>query len=191
MAADSWVQILSVGMTAATAVTALLVSYAREKNRETVGRQLVPKVQYDLDCRFSGPIEGQYLAELRILADNTGGARRNIGSVQLRLRAIAKGKELSWWGEPHKRVEFAVKLLDDDLIPQIARRPDGTRHYYYIEPGVRQIFTYVTMVPADNSHVLFRVRIRTLESLAQSLSVDGEYDGNFDEERLFELSPKS
>jgi hypothetical protein len=55
----------------------------------------------------------------------------------LRVRGIEVGHNLSEWRDHEPRLEFPKSLVDNvQIIP-------NTLNFFFIEPGVEQIFTYV------------------------------------------------
>jgi hypothetical protein len=149
----------------------------REERIRAQERALVPRVRVDLECRFLGPEHGRYLAEFRIIVDNAGRTRRSFAHMMIRLRGILAGTTLERWAERDpSRVKFPLEIAKADLVPP-------GEYYYYVEPGVRQTFTYVTDVPADVAYVLAHVKLE-----AVSDPNDKPYETTFTEERLYALN---
>lgn len=95
--------------------------------------------------------------------------------MRVRLRGIREGTPLQFWSaRGNQRLAFPDKLVEDDLVPG---RPGD---YYFVEPGVRQIFSYPTCVPTDVKYVLLHVEPRTLGSVRENADED-----TFTEERLY------
>ncbi|NBJ10941.1 hypothetical protein [Microvirga arsenatis] len=158
---------------------------AREDEIRRIERSSVPRTEFDLECRFLGPVQGEYITDIRIIVHNKSQVRRKFGSIQVPMLGLRSGAPLGYWDRGQQRLEFPEKLLKVDLLPQ---EPLG-RYYYFVEPGIRQVFTYPTKIPSTISHVLLHVRFQSRVDDEHGGSTESEYESVFDEERLFEVKP--
>ncbi len=143
------------------------------RNRE---RSLVPRVRVDVECRFLGPHRGRYLTEIRIIVDNIGKVRRAFEHINIKLRGIKCDQTFERWVERDaNRVLFPESLVKADLVPE-------GDYYYYVEPGVRQTFTYVTDVPQDLAFVLVHIELRPKRDEQESKD-----ETVFTEERVYSI----
>lgn len=197
MGPEQWIALTSVIATTVTAVITLMLSGWRERRqqerddrlraaaqqREDLLREkqrvLAPRVRADLECRFLGPEQGHYITEVRITVDNIGQVRRTFEHMYFRLLGIRDDVPLERWTEQDpSRLKFHEKLAKADLVP-------SGGHYYFVEPGVRQVFTYVTEVPAGIRYVLAHMKL-----IAAGEQSESTYERVFTEERLYQL-PRS
>jgi hypothetical protein len=195
MEARDWIAL--VGIVTTGCVATLLLSHRRERQQQArddrlrdeararedklraAERALVPRTRVDLDCRFVGPEQGRYLAEVLIIVDNTGRVRRSFKHMNIRLRGILADTPLQRWKERDEcRLKFPEPIAKADIVPP-------GEHYYYVEPGVRQTFTYVTDVPATVRYVLAHIKLEAMPSGNDDLS-----ETIFTEERLYILKPE-
>lgn len=146
---------------------------AREDARSAEQRALIPRVEYDLQCHFHGPQEGDWATDLQFIVNNKGAVRREFGSIKVRLRIIRRNEVLKFWGEGF-RLRFPEQWIQDDLLPQ------HNDYYYFVEPGVRQVFSYPTKIPMDASFVLLHVSFRP-----RSNKREAPFEDLFVEERMF------
>jgi hypothetical protein len=111
---------------------------------------------------------------ITLSVDNKGLTQRRFRSIQLRLRGLRSGARLRFWaGRGRCRLDFPEKLVEDDLVP------DRPGDFYFVEPGVQQLFTYPTFVAADVKYVLLYVELKTIGSVRENADED-----TFTEERL-------
>jgi hypothetical protein len=149
---------------------------AREQALLAQQRAFIPRIEYDVECRFLGPQGADYVTEVRLLVSNKSLTRRAFSSIRIRLLIIPSKATLEFWPEGNGRLLFRRERPDVDLVPQ-----DGGR-YYFIEPGVRQVFTYVTKVPADVTFVLLHAKFT---SMVEPSLGESPYENQFVEERVF------
>jgi hypothetical protein len=123
----------------------------REDQLRGLQRVFVPRVEFTLDPLVHGAQHDDILLELRFTMDNKGSIRQEFRSLKIRIRAIKATGTLQYWTErsPH-RLLFPEKLMEDEFVPPSTKN----EHYYFVEPGVRQTFTYVTKVPRDYRYLL-------------------------------------
>ncbi|MFV1365698.1 hypothetical protein AAHH97_19995, partial [Mycolicibacterium elephantis] len=110
-----------------------------------------------LDCKFHGIRQGQYLTTFTVSAKNVGQVLHEFEQVTLRVRAI-KDEPFAVFRRPDprkqredecaRRVAFPHEVLRANLVPW---------NFVFIEPGVTQDLTLTTMIPADCSYLLAHV----------------------------------
>ena len=69
----------------------------QEDQAKIVERQHVPRTEVDLQCRFSGPQQGELIVEVAMRLKNKGATRRKFKSMEINLRGIDAGKPLELW----------------------------------------------------------------------------------------------
>lgn len=107
-------------------------------------------MEFEIDCRFFGPHQGKYAAEFMITANNKGITRHEFKSVILRLRGIKQDTPLAFWEERYKhRLKFPEKILEDEVKPT-------DLNFIFVEPGVRQRLSYITLIDADYKYLTAR-----------------------------------
>ena len=123
-----------------------------ERRRQEIERTYAPHIQFSIDCKFYGPENDYYLAEFLVSAHNKGNVRqefrREETPIRLRVRGIEAEHALSEWRDHEPRLEFPQSLVDNvQIIP-------NTLNFFFIEPGVEQIFTYVIRLPSSIKYIL-------------------------------------
>src|SRR5918992_2452229 len=155
-----WIALAGMGSTVILALANLWFAQRREKSQRerddklrALERGFVPRIEYDIQCRFYGPEENEYLTEIHVIVNNRGNLRRKYKSMRIRVRGIERGSALSFWPGRGGRLQFPTLLLNDDFIEQ------GRGWFYFVEPGVRQVFTYVTKTPERVKYIAVHVRL--------------------------------
>lgn len=166
-----------VGTLTAAIITQLFMSLREKRRIELELKRFEiehPDVlESEIKCRFYGPVSESYMATFSIDIHNRGHKRFNISSVRLRIRGIRKDDELRLYDKRISggRVEFPVKLIDEELVPR-------KYAYVFIEGGHKQEFTLATIVPAEFRYILVNARLGD-----KSSSVHGSLL-----ERIFEVA---
>ena len=199
MKPDDWISIASVFASAALAIFTIWISrrdarqqaedekrrHAEEITRETNryresleredrlrSEQRLDKghIEYTVECDFLGPVNETCLAEIRLCAHNKGQTIQRFSRIYIRVRGIPRADSPSRWPERWDRAFFPTKIAEqENVIPQ------GVT--YFTEPGVRQVFTYVTTVPTDQRFILIHSEFDYM----------GEEGKSHDCERVFEV----
>lgn len=120
----------------------------REAERQKKERTYIPQIEFSIDCNFYGPEQDSYLVEVLLTAHNKGRVKQEFRDIILRIRGIEKGQPLDYWEGRKPRLYFPEKLVGD--VPVV---PEGVDHFY-AEPGEKQVFTYVTKIPASINYIL-------------------------------------
>ena len=108
----------------------------------------VPHIEFGIDCNTYGPEGDSYLAELLLTICNRGRVQQKFRNIVLRVRGIEQGAPLSYWEDNEPRLSFPGVLVDD-----VSVLPKGY-NYFFVEPGVQQLITYVTRIPASTRFLL-------------------------------------
>lgn len=199
MAAEDWIAIASIFATLALAILTIWINRrdAREeaenerqrhqaeiereanRHREFIEREDRLRreqrldqrhIEFTVECDFFGPVDDQWLAEIRLCAHNKGQTVQRFSKIFLRVRGIPKDSPLTRWDKQGHRAFFPEKVAEETNII-----PEGIT--YFTEPGIRQVFTYVTTVPADQRFILVQ----------SEFDYYGEEDKTHDCERVFEV----
>jgi hypothetical protein len=130
----------------------------RTRRRDEAERALVPKAELDLECRFYGPEQGEFVTDLRIIIENKGHSLRSYHRIFVRLRGLKAGAKLENFSvfdskAQSFRLKFPERLVEEELLRPVENS------IYTIEPGVKQTFTFPTKIPADIQYVLFHVKL--------------------------------
>lgn len=158
-----WIAIAGITATLLASVATHLINRYREKRRWEredrlrherweKERTYKPHIEFGIDCNFYGPGRGYYLTEFLLRAHNKGAILQQFPSILLRVRGIKHDQAPEYWSGREPRVEFPEKVIDEtDIIPR-------DYNYFFVEPGVRQTFTYVTRTPASIKYVLVQAK---------------------------------
>lgn len=120
----------------------------REAEREGKERVHSPHIEFEIRCNFFGPQQDWYLVEFLLVARNKGNVQQKFKDIRLRVRGIESGQPLSGWQGREPRLAFPTKIVDDaSLLPE-------RYNFFFVEPGIEQVFTYITKVPAAMGYLL-------------------------------------
>lgn len=131
----------------------------REKQIREEYRELAPHIEFDIDCNFYGPEEDFYLAEFLLTAHNRGRVRQEFRDILLRVRGIKHNAVLAEWRGNEPRLGFPEYLIKNArVVPKEIRTPQGivTYNFFFVEPGVKQVFTYISRIPAGVKYIAAR-----------------------------------
>lgn len=120
---------------------------------------LHPRIEFDIDCKFLGPQNGDYLAGLTIFANNKGSVEHKFEEIRIRIRGIKKGAPLTEFAEYPSMVNFPEKII----VPGINIVPDKYE-YFFVRPGVHQRFNYAVLVDADVRFIIVRAGFKYQDS---------------------------
>lgn len=128
-----------------------------------IERRHKQRIEFTVDATFHRREDGPYLAEFLMDVHNRGNVRQEFTAVRLRVRGLKGGDPAAFWDESgrsraaedgsrrsetppeeRKRLEFPHEILDVDVLP----------NRVFIEPGVNQRITYVTVVEETYEYVL-------------------------------------
>lgn len=127
-------------------------------------REHAPRIAFTLDCQFFGPQKGKYLAELQITAENLGKTRQQFEHIKVRIRGISKDSELVFWDSAPPRAFFPHKLYPSEgKNAADANEIDAVYQkfaYVFVEPGVKQMLTYVTLIPEGMRFIVVRATFK-------------------------------
>ena len=121
---------------------------------------LKPKVEFDFDCAFLGPQQGNYLAVFTVHVRNKGSVEHQTDEIRITIRGIKNDTIIGLFkNEEMKVADFPDKLVDEvNIVAKRANiKKDGDENkiqnkpafYYFIRPGINQDFNYVTPIPEN------------------------------------------
>jgi hypothetical protein len=160
MEAKDWIAIAGILATATVSIMSLILSrkahidqLAREDLIREQERKNVPRIEFSIKCNVYGPEKDNYLSEFLLIIRNRGDIQHKFKKIVLRVRGIESGRPLSYWECYEPRLSFPAKVLDNvNIIPT-------GYDYFFVEPGVEQVLTYVTKIPSSikyvQAHALF------------------------------------
>jgi hypothetical protein len=155
MEASDWIALAGIVAAVTVSIASLLLN--RQAHREQLEREdlirdrerkNVPHIEFRIDCNVYGQEGDYYLTEFLLDIRNQGNVQHKFRNIVLRARGIESGKVLCYWEGYEPRLSFPEKVLDD-----VSVIPKGY-NYFFVEPGVEQVLTYVTMIPASIKYVL-------------------------------------
>jgi hypothetical protein len=169
MKPEDWIALAGLVATSVIALTSIVMSRRRERQQQLrddalrieqqkredslreVQRVLAPRIQFDVLARTYDIGADDLVLELVFRMDNKGTVRQEFRSLKIRLRGIAAGEPLEYWKERSPfRLRFPHKIVEDEFVPQSPHAD----YYYFVEPGVRQDFTYITKVKREHTLLL-------------------------------------
>lgn len=119
---------------------------ALEIKKFEVEHPQITRIEFDIDCRFYGPIGCEYIAEFSMSLDNKGTEIIKLTGLVLRIRGIKEGEKFKTF-QSDSRLSFPHKILEEDVIPP-------AYNYYFVESGTQQIITFVTRLPSEYKFVV-------------------------------------
>ena len=127
----------------------------REARKEQIERRHTPHIELKLECQFLGVRNNQFLAALTVLAGNSGQVLHKFERVILRLRGI-KDEQFEYREGREPQANFPHKIFETNLVP-------GDWNFIFIEPGVTQRVSLITVIPAEYTYVLAHVEFEYKE----------------------------
>jgi len=168
--AKDWISLAGIFSTATISLVTVLINNRRERRQQSRDDQLrreqqqredqlrekerdhAPHIEFGIDCRVFDTTGEDRAVEFMICINNKGRIRQEIRNLSIRLRGISEGQDLKFWDGHGHRLEFPVKLVDEtQIIPAEAV-------YYFVEPGIDQMFDYVTKIPRKIRYLLVHSR---------------------------------
>ncbi len=117
-------------------------------------REGCPKVQFDLSANVHLRAQGEHIVEIVAALQNKGVVRHWLNEFKFDLLYLPKGCELITGDDRiNKQTLFTKVISNRHWIP-----PDWKRTF--IDPGMSQIYTYVTSVPSDSEFLLIYATFR-------------------------------
>jgi hypothetical protein len=120
----------------------------REVEKENRLRTYSPHIEFEIKCNFYGPEQAHFVAEFLLIVCNRGSVQQKFKDIQLRVRGIESDQPLSYWQGNEPRLAFPVKIVDNtSILPE-------SYNFFFVEPGIEQVFTYVTRVSSSIKYIL-------------------------------------
>jgi hypothetical protein len=114
-------------------------AYSRFK-RERVD---APQIEFTVDANFFSMSDGDRAVEFILVFHNKGKTRVQVSKIELWARGIKAGEEIRYWEKRPPSLLFPHKVIQaDNIIP-------SRFEYIFFEPGVRQEFRFVSIVPSQ------------------------------------------
>jgi hypothetical protein len=102
-----------------------------------------PQIEFTVDANCFSATDGNRAVEHVLAFHNKGKTRVQVSKIELWVRGIKAGEEISYWGQRPPSLFFPHKVMQaDNIIPP-------RFEYIFFEPGVRQEFRYVSIVPSE------------------------------------------
>jgi hypothetical protein len=154
---QKWMGLLSGGTALiAGSVTALWVF-----TKYIIERGLLPPVQFDVDCRFTGTQCGKKLLEIMVHLKNLSSSTLIASDIRVDVRYMADTDNLSVFEDPMKstfgRLRFPHSLrteLHKDEVTDDKRGLWVVPYDTFVQSGVDQVYTLITAIPESASYVL-------------------------------------
>lgn len=138
-----------------------------------------PRIEFEVEVIFfPNQKEGDdFPAEIQIIAHNKGKVHFTFHEINLRVLGLKRGEQLNYWRE--QRLNFPVRLVGKKNVPvNIIPSRYG---YFFVEAGVREIFTFVTKIPQEigliDVFVSFKYRNRKVYIKKRKSTVNKGQDG--------------
>jgi hypothetical protein len=187
-----WIAIASIVVSGVVALVSLFINSKREKERQERDdrlrrdqqtreddirnrtRLLIPRIEFRLDCNFSGPLNGDYIAEFVLHLINRGATRHQVNDLTMSIRGVklSNDDKLRFWDDGRVNVPCRVSFPDNLLDKAQVILPGES---IAIEPGVTLDMPLSTIVRQPYRYILAKANI------------DYDKDGRYGVERVFEL----
>ena len=117
-------------------------------------RALVPRTQFDMDCRFYGPEGGKIIVDLQLIAENKGQTIRGFTSIKFDIYGMRTGEQPTLY--PSRDGANRLRFQDQ-------RISEETKYVFSIEPGIRQVFPLITLIDADIKYVIVKIELKAAQ----------------------------
>ena len=110
--------------------------------------QFKPRVQFDVDCRFSRLRHNseRLIAEIQLVFENKGFVEHRLWNLNVSVHALESEQSLVS-KETTRELKFAKRLLPRvQLVPK-------KYGYYFVRPGVRQVISHIIDIPEYSSAI--------------------------------------
>jgi len=119
---------------------------------------LRPRIEFDIDCKFFGPQGNSYLTSFIATANNKGNVEHRFTQIRLRVLGIKTGEPLTEFEKYPPMANFPQELMKEvNIVP-------AEFEYYFVRPGVKQAFHYVTQTPENIRFVIVRATFKYQET---------------------------
>lgn len=127
-------------ISAAVLVWGAIWAYFRFK-RERVD---APQIEFTIAANFFGLSDGSHAAEYVLVFNNKGKTRVQVDRIKLRVRGIKAGEKIGYLNGQQLTLNFPHSVVP--TLENIVPKKFG---YIFFEPGVRQEFRHISIVPPD------------------------------------------
>jgi hypothetical protein len=160
-------------------VAAMLIGGFWAWSRLVVERGLIPPSQMDLALRTMGSSESATIVEIAVRLHNKGSSALVVTDLRVRLRYLNDDDDIQLIDAPEKaafgRVNFPHahvlnRIGAEERVANAQIRDHDSRlgrgefllvpHDTFVQPGVDQLYTFVTALPRTSSYVLARASFR-------------------------------
>lgn len=117
--------------------------YLYRRNRENH-----PHIEFTVDILFHSKIGDYWVIELLAYVENKGKVRHTLQDLKFDVFYITPQDTLKSSAKYGNQVEFPHKLLEESFLPARSK-------YFFIEPGVKAKYSYITKVPAKANMIIF------------------------------------
>ena len=121
----------------------------REATQDEIERKHKPHIELRLECIFIGKRNDQHLVNFLVIAANRGQVLHKFNNVTLRVRGI-KNEQFRYWEGRTPLAYFPHKIVETNLVQK-------GWNFIFIEPGVIQQISLVTLIATDYTYVLAHV----------------------------------
>ena len=165
----SWIEVIQGTIT----IAAMLIGGFWAWSKCVVERGLMPPSQMDLEFRTIGSSESATIVEIAVRLHNKGSSALVVSDLLVRLRFLDDNDDIQVIDKPEKttfgRVSFPHAHVlngigaEERVIHAGAHGHDSllghgefliVRHHTFVQPGVEQLYTFVTALPRTSSYVL-------------------------------------
>jgi hypothetical protein len=139
-------------------VTAAWILYRVWKERTDT-----PHIEFTIQCRCFDAKGENYIVEFLIGAENKGHVIQRFHNIKLRVKGIEEGAPLQYWKGHGYRLDFPKRVFNQEdpkthEVHKVAELVLKKWDYIFVEPGVNQQLTYVTMVPKTFKFILAQAK---------------------------------
>lgn len=138
------------GLESIATVVALVVGAYWTYTRFIKQRENFPFIEFTVDMNFIGKQDGSWIVELIAHLENKGKVQHCFSDLQFDLAALFQTDQLQSKGELFGGQAY--------FPHEIARRPWIPAGTYFIEPGLRNKYSYVARVPEEATFLMLHGR---------------------------------
>jgi hypothetical protein len=110
-------------------------------------RENVALIDFNVDIVYHHKMNKYWIVEIIAYVENKGKVQHKIEKFRFELRSLKKGDPIDLDPNHRNQVDFPHVVAADSMIPSRFK-------YFFIEPGLKNSYSYVARVPKDTKVLL-------------------------------------